>query len=362
MMFVRRSEITTALTAALVLMTPAIMLAADDTEKAAPGAAHVIATTYEDAEDAAATASDKWKVIRRVHGCTSSVRYVRDEKRKSRVVEFKSTSPARIPWIKDIWFAELHEQGYVFKTDDLMQAKLLKEGLVRKDDKGHYCFVPKILAITDRYKLRDHLKALPTPFSDDEITVTLSLWARCHRTRSPKYSIKIDKPLAEDEEVEVAWAMRFDPTSWDSKSFIVYVQVETDGGIKHMFHYLKATHVAGLENQEEEKKYKWAPRDVIFYWRLLDAWAAEVGPIRRGTYVRALLDAQVARQTPADGWYEFRCNLSENLRNAKHMYSRDRTGNPKLKLQNARIKKIKSFDVAAGDCRIDDVKIIVMKR
>ena len=362
MMLVRRAEITTVLAAALVLMTPGIMLAANGVEKAASTATNASSTTYEDAEDAAAKASDKWKLIRRVYRSTSSVAYVRDKEHKSRVVEFKSTGVARTPWIKDVWFTELHEQGYVFKTDDLMQAKLLKEGLIHKDDRGNTRFVPKILAIPDRYGLRDHLKKLPTTFSDDEITVTLSLWARCHGTRRPKYSLKIDKPVEEGEEVEVEWAMRFDPTSWDSKSFTVYVQVETDGRIKHMFHYLKATHVADLENQEEEKKYKWATRDVIFYWRLLDEWQKEEGPIRRGTYVRALLDSQVARQTPADGWYIFRCNLSENLRNAKHMYSRDKTGAPKRKLQKARIKRIKSFDVSAGDCRIDDVKIIVTKK
>jgi len=362
MMLVRRAGMTTALAAALVLVTPVIMLTADGAEKAASRAADAGSTTYEDAEDAAAKAGDKWKLIRRIHRATSSVTYVRDEERKSRVVEFKSTGVARTTWIKESWFAELLEQGYVFKADDLMQAKLLKEGVIQKDDKGNYRFVPKILAITDRYKFRDYLKTLPTTFTDDEITVTLSLWARCHGMRRPKYSMTIDQPVAEGEEVEVEWAMRFDPTSWDSKSFTVYVQVETDGGIKHMFHYLKATHVADLENQEEEKKYKWAKRDVIFYWRLLDEWQTEEGPIRRGTYVRALLDSQLARQTPADGWYVFRCNLSENLRNAKHMYSRDKTGAPKRKLQKARIKKIKSFDVSAGDCRLDDVRIIVTKK
>ena len=362
MILVRKTGIATALAAALVLTTPAIMLIANGVEKAESSAANAISTTYEDAEDAAAKAGDKWKVIRRVYRSTSSVEYVRDKERKSRVVEFKSTGVARTQWIQEVWFAELLEQGYVFKVDDLMQGKLLKEGMVKKDAKGNYRFVPKILAITDRFKLRDYIKKLPTPFTNDEITVTLSLWARCHEMRRPKYSMKIDKPVEEGEEVEVEWAMRFDPASWDSKSFIVYVQVETDGNIKHMFHYLKPTHVAELENQGEEKKYKWLKRDYIFYWRILDEWQTEEGPIRRGTYVRALLDSQVARQTPAKGWYVFRCNLSQNLRNAKHFYSRDKNGAPRLKLQQLKIKKIKSFDVVAGDCRIDDVKIIVTKK
>jgi hypothetical protein len=260
------------------------------------------------------------------------------------------------------WFSELLEQGYVFKPDDLMQAKLLKEGMIQKDAEGNYRFVPKIMAIPDRYKLRDYIKALQTPFSDDEITVALSLWARCHEMTRPKYSLKIDKPVEEGEEVEVEWAMRFDPTSWDSKSFVVYVQVETGGTIKHMFHYLKETHVADLENQGEEKNYKWLKRDQIFYWRILDEWQKEEGPIRRGTYVRAFLDSQVARQSPAKGWYVFRCNLSQNLRDAKNFYSRDKDGAPKRTLQQLRISRIKSFDVCAGDCRLDDVKIIVTKK
>ena len=243
-----------------------------------------------------------------------------------------------------------------------MQAKLLKEGLIEKDSDGNYRFVPKIMALTDRYKLRDHLKTLATTFTDDEITVTLSLWARCHEVLRPKYSMKIDRPVEEGEEVQVEWAMRFDPASWDSKNFIVYVQVETDGRIKHMFHYLKPTHVAELENQGEEKKYKFLKRDFIFYWRVLDEWEKEEGPVVRGTYVRSFLDSQVAAQSPADGWYVFRGNLTENLHNAKNFYKRDKTGAPEQALGQVKIKKIISFDVCAGDCRIDDIKLIVTKK
>jgi len=362
MVLARRAQIVMASAAALLLMTPGIMLLSNGVEKATPTAENAVSTTYEDAEDAAAKAGDKWKLIRRISRSNASVAYVYDEARKSRVVEFKSTGVARTPWIKDVWFSELHEQGYVFKTDDLMQAKLLKEGLIQKDDKGNYRFVPKIMAITDRYKLRDYLKTLPTPFSDDEITVTLSLWARCRETRRSKYSLKIDRPVEEGEEVEVEWAMRFDPTSWNSKSFTVYVQVDTGGRIEHMFHYLKPTHVTELENQGEEKKYKWLKRDYVFYWRVLDEWQKEEGPVSRGRYVRSFLDSQVAQQSPANGWYVFRCNLSRNLRNAKSFYSRDRNGVPRRKLQQLRIKKINSFDVSAGDCRMDDVKIIATRR
>ena len=156
--------------------------------------------------------------------------------------------------------------------------------------------------------------------------------------------------------------MRFDPASWKSKSFVVYVQVDTGGRIEHMFHYLKATHVAELENQEEEKKYKFLPRDQIFYWRQLDEWSQEAGPVQRGKYVRAFLDSQVARQTPRDGWYVFRCNLSENLRNAKDFYRRDKNGQPRRPLEDLQIKRVRSFDVCADDCRIDDVKLVVRKK
>ena len=344
-----------------VVVATALLLMAGGSFLAAEEASKVTVITIEDAEDAAAKATDKWKVIRRIGRSNESVAYVYDEQRKSRVVEFKSTEVPRARWIKEVWFKELTEQKYAFKRDDLL-TKLRKEGLIEKDARGNDRFVPKILALLDRYALRDHLKTLQTPFTDDEMTVTLSLWARCRETRRSKISVKIDRAIAEDEEVEVEWAMRFDPMVWNSKSFTVYVQVETDAGIKHMFHYLKATHATELANQGEEKGYKWAKRDVIFYWRLLDKWDKEEGPIRRGTYVRSLLDAKIAKQKPIDGWYTFRCNLSQNLRNAKGMYSRDKTGEPSQRLKKAKIKRIKSFDVAAGDCRVDDVKIIVTKK
>ena len=337
------------------------LLAADETAPAAADTDKETVITVEDAEDAAAKAGDKWKVIRRIGRSNASVAYVYDEARKSRVVEFKSTGVPRARWIRDVWFTEMTAQKYAFKRDEVL-ANLRKEGLIEKDDRGNDRFVPKILALPDRYALRDHLKKLATPFTDDETTVTLSLWARCRETRRSKISVKIDRPIAEDEEVEVEWAMRFEPMVWNSKSFTVYVQVEADAGVKHMFHYLKATHATELANQGEEKGYKWAKRDVIFYWRQLDAWAKETGPISRGRYVRALLDDQLAKQKPVNGWYQFRCNLSQNLRDAKSMYSIGRDGKPRRKLQNARITKVKSVDVAAGDCRIDDVRIIVRKK
>ena len=134
-MLVRRTGMTRALAAALVLMTPAGMLVADDAGQAEIPAGKAAVIRVEDAEDAAANATDRWKLIRPIYGSNPSVAYVYDEGRKSRVVEFKSAGVLSTPYIKDVWFEELTQQKYGFKRDDLL-AKLRKEGLIEKDGQG----------------------------------------------------------------------------------------------------------------------------------------------------------------------------------------------------------------------------------
>jgi hypothetical protein len=315
----------------------------------------------DDCEDAAGVAGDRWKLAGYYRRHSPRVEYVFDEDRGSRVVAFKGTPKpfVRAPLNRKS-FARFIEQKYPIDVDELT-ARLLKNGIMEPDGED-YRFPPRIMAIPDRYRFLEVLKELPAEVADDALTVAVAVWARRHMITQPRWRLKIDREIEKDDVVELTWAMRFDPSSWNPKRFTVYVQVETDGRIRHMFHYLKTTHVTELENQGEEKKYKWLKRDQVFYWRLLDDWQAEQGPISRGRYVRALLDSQVAAQTPVNGWYTLRCNLSRNLRAARQFYSRDRNGTPRRIHHRNRILRIKSVDVSAGDCRIDDIRLIITKR
>jgi len=137
-----------------------------------------------------------------------------------------------------------------------------------------------------------------------------------------------------------------------------------EGNISEKFKfYTKETHVIDMETQGEEPGYVkngGRNRDVVFYWRLMDEWKKETGPVRRGQYYRCLMDSQMDAQTPVNGWYVFRFNLTEDMKRGKALYSRDRDGQPRIVADT--LKKINSIDVDASDCRIDDIKLIITKK
>lgn len=313
----------------------------------------------EDCEDVGKTALDRWKRVGWAR--VESVEYVFDQDRQSRVIEFKAKPTPYVakPLNKES-FARFIDQKYPIKVDELT-AKLQKAGIIEQDGEN-FRFPPRIMVIPDRYQFLDVLKKLPDKLTDDELTVAVAVWARRHMIRQPRYSLKIDKPIGKDDIVELEWSMRFDPKSWTSRSFVVVLMIEAAKGSKKYKYYMKETHVIDMETQSEEPLYVKGgrkKRDHVFYWRLMDEWKKEPGPVKRGRYSRCFLDAQVEKQTPVKGWYLFRCNLTEDIKNSKHLYKRGRAGKPRVVSDT--LEKILSIDVDASDCRMDDIKLIIRK-
>ena len=336
-----------------LVVVPAVMLpAAED------GAKTIV---IEDCEDAARSAGDRWQLAGYYRPHSPSVEYVFDKDRGSRVVEFKAkTRPfVREPLNKKS-FAAFVDLKYPIDADGLT-TRLLKSNILEPDGEN-FRFPPKIMAIPDRYQFLDLLKKLPETFSRDELTVTVAVWAQRHMLRQPRWSLKIDRPVEKDEVVELEWAMRFDPKSWTSRSFVIILMIEGNISKKFKF-YTKETHVIDMETQGEEPGYVKSgrkKRDVVFYWRQMDEWKKETGPVRRGKYYRCLMDSQMDKQTPVKGWYVFRFNLTEDMKRGKALYSRDREGRPRIVTDT--LKKINRIDVDASDCRIDDIKLIITKK
>jgi len=316
----------------------------------------------EDCEDAAKAAGDRWKLAGYYRPHSPRVEYVFDKDRGSRVVEFKGKPK---PFVRDPLskksFARFIEQKYPIDVDALT-ARLLKHGIM-KPDGDNFRFPPGIMAIPDRYQFLDVLRKLPDKFTEDELTVAVAVWARRHMIRQPRWRLKVDKAIGKDEIVELQWAMRFDPKSWTSRSFVVILMIKGTRGSKKFKYYMKETHVIDLETQGEEPGYVkagWAKRDQVFYWRLMDEWKKEPGPVKRGRYSRCFLDAQVTKQTPVKGWYVFRCNLTDDIGNSRRPGRLDRNG--KVRIVSDTLERINSIDIDAADCRMDDIKLIITKK
>jgi len=347
-----RTNVFLAVLCALAVVPAVMLLAAED------GAKTIV---IEDCEDAARSAGDRWQLAGYYRPHSPSVEYVFDKDRGSRVVEFKAkTRPfVREPLSKKS-FARFIEHKYLIDVDGLT-AKLLKHGIMEKDG-DNFRFPSRIMDIPDRYQFLDVLKKLPDKFTEDELTVAVAVWARRHMLRQPRWSLKIDRPVEKDEIVELEWAMRFDPKSWRSRSFVLILMIKGDISKKFKF-YTKETHVIDMETQGEEPGYVKSgrkKRDVVFYWRQMDEWKKETGPVRRGQYYRCLMDAQIDGQTPVKGWYVFRFNLTEDMKRGRALYSRDRDGQVRIVADT--LRKINRIDVDAADCRIDDIKLIITKK
>ena len=315
----------------------------------------------EDCEDAARSAGDRWQLAGYYRPHSPSVEYVFDKDRGSRVVEFKAkTRPfVREPLNKKS-FAAFVDLKYPIDADGLT-TRLLKSNILEPDGEN-FRFPAEVMAIPDRYQMLDMLKKLPEKFTEDELTVTVAVWAQRHMLRQPRWSLKIDREIQENDVVELTWAMRFDPKSWASRSFVIILMIEGNISEKFKF-YTKETHVIDMETQGEEPGYVRSgrkKRDVVFYWRQMDEWKKETGPVRRGQYYRCLMDSQMDAQTPVNGWYVFRFNLTEDMKRGKALYSRDRDGQPRIVADT--LKKINSIDIDASDCRIDDIKLIITKK
>ena len=187
---------------ALAVVPAVMLLAAED------GAKTIV---IEDCEDAAKSAGDRWQLAGYFRPIPS-VDYVFDKDRGSRVVEFTAApKPFIAAPLSKASFAEFIDLKYAINVDELT-SKLLKHRVVEAEG-DDFRFPPGIMAIPDRCQMLDMLKKLPEKFTEDELTVTVAVWAQRHMLRQPRWSLKIDREIQENDVVELTWAMRFDPKS-----------------------------------------------------------------------------------------------------------------------------------------------------